>query len=196
MRTTRPALVLCAVLALSGLAACSTGAAEPTLQVAGDQGPVFVGAGFVGPHQPVAFGSIILCLDRPGTATIREVTLIDVHGSIHLDAFGIRANPFPNGDLGIGTARSRLVDLGFDPAAPRVVDTACPAPGETDTWAGGSELALETSYDDPSDPGWAGSIEVLYDVGSTATKRLRIPEGIALCPAACPSDLPPSNDGG
>lgn len=173
------------------LAGCTPPDDDPGLRVVGEPGSAFVSASNVQPGQPVSFGSIILCLERSGEATVRGIGLIDLQGSIKLDSFGVRPNPFARGEPGIGAIRDHLADLGFDDPA-QVVDTTCPGPGEIESWTGGSELAVEMSHSDPTASSWVGSLEVSYAFGVSGRGTFTIPYGIGLCPNACPDPFPPT----
>jgi hypothetical protein len=179
-QTPRTFLAAAAILAGLALGGCSPSSADPGLSVAGVPYQVSVAAGRIAPGQPVSFGSIILCLEKHGLATVVGVKLVGGQGSMRLDAFGVRPNPFPRHEPGIGANRDHLVDLGFGLTAPQVVDSICPSPSELEAWSGGSELAVEMSYSDPKDPGSSESLEVTYSDASSETHTLIIDYGDAL----------------
>ena len=143
---TRSILFCATAISLISVVGCQASAGDPGLRVGGDPEPAIVSAGNVVGAEPVSFGSIILCLGAPGSATIREVSLIGSTGSIHLDKFAVRPNPYVRQLQSVGAERSDLAALGFSASTAQVVDTQCPKPGAEATWQGGSELAFQVSY--------------------------------------------------
>ena len=158
--------------------------ADPGLRVGGNLEPTVVSASNVAGGQPVSFGSIILCLGAPGSATVRDVALVDSDARLHLDKFGVRPNPYVRQQQGVGAERSSLAALGFSPSTAQVVETQCPTPGAEGMWAGGSELAIQVSYDGVS-TARSRSLQVRYEYGAGTTGTLSIPYGVQLCPAKC-----------
>jgi hypothetical protein len=182
MRLARP------ILAVLVLVACTAAPPDPGLRVAGDMRPVQGGAYGVAPGDPVAWGSIILCLREPGAATIEQVRLVDPTRGLSLDVFAVRPNPYPSGGISIGLARDDLLSLGLDPSGARIVDTTCPESDAT-AWTGGSELVFAVSYPAPVDaatPPTSPALDVTYAYGGADRGTLRIPFGVQLCPATCP----------
>jgi hypothetical protein len=171
-------------VALMSAMGCQASVDDPGLRVAGDPNPAIVSAGNVAGGIAVSFGSIVLCLREPGSATIRDVSLMGSTGSIHLDKFGVRPNPYVRQQPSVGAERSGLESLGFSPATAQVVDTQCAATGAEATWTGGSELAFQVSDGGESVAG-SQSLEVTYEFGSAATRTFSIPYGVQLCPTKC-----------
>src|SRR5947207_225211 len=52
---------------------------------------------------PYSFGSLLLCLDRPGRVTIENVSLDAPQGGLAVQAFATRANPVEIGKEGFGS---------------------------------------------------------------------------------------------
>jgi hypothetical protein len=181
---------IAAVLIGLGLAGCTPAASDPGLRVAGNPTPAMVLASNVAASQPVTFGSIILCLEEAGSVTVRTVELVEPSGSVRLESFALRPNPFVRQQPGVGAERSTLEDLEFDVSAKQVVDTECAGAGEDETWDGGSELAFQVSYDGTSEAASA-SLNVTYEYAPSTTRVLAIPFGVALCPGSCPDPSPP-----
>jgi hypothetical protein len=181
---------IAAVLIGLGLAGCTPAASDPGLRVAGNPTPAMVLASNVAASQPVTFGSIILCLEEAGSVTVRTVELVEPSGSVRLDSFALRPNPFVRQQPGVGAERSTLEELEFDPSVAQVVDTECPGEGEDETWDGGSELAFQVSYDGSTETASA-SLNVTYEYASSGSRVLAIPFGVALCPGPCPDPSPP-----
>ncbi len=181
---TRWFLFSATAMALISVVGCQASAADPGLKVGGDPRPAIVSAGNVVGGEPVSFGSIILCLGAPGSATIRDVSLMGSTGSIHLDKFAIRPNPYVRQQQGVGAERSDLAALGFSASTAQVVDTQCPKPGAEATWQGGSELAFQVSYDGKGTAG-SQSLNVTYEYGPGTTKAFSISYGVRLCPTQC-----------
>jgi hypothetical protein len=171
-------------MALISVVGCQASAGDPGLRVGGDPRPAIVSAGNVMGGEPVSFGSIILCLGAPGSATIRDVSLIGSTGSIHLDTFAVRPNPYVRQQQSVGAERSDLAALGFSASTAQVVDTQCSEPGAEATWQGGSELAFQVSYDGEGTAG-SQSLNVTYEYGPGTTKAFSISYGVRLCPTKC-----------
>jgi hypothetical protein len=171
------------------LAACGGSADKGLLRVAPgcDGCSASVLQGFVSPDEHISFGSMILCLREAGSVTVTDVSLVDVEGSLRLDAFGVRPGPIARGQPALGAERATLVDLGFDPSAPQVVDTPCAAtPEQITPETGGSEIGVELSYTD-GEVARSGSLKVTYqDDASHRSATMSIAMGLGLCRDACP----------
>ena len=182
-RTHVAASLLVALLA----AGCLSAPDDPGLRVAGVMLPMGSSISNSPPGEPVALGSLILCLREPGTVTLESVHLVDSRLGLAVDSFAVRPNPFPRGELGIGSARDTLVALGLHPSGPQVVDSQCPEDDNDETWTGGYEVVFQVSYPGPVDaPPEAGSVEVSYTYGESGHGTLAIPYAVRLCPAVCP----------
>lgn len=181
---------------------CQPAITDPTLRVAGDPRPAIVRVSGIQHGQPVSFGSIILCLERPGSATVVQVELVEPRGGIHVAAFAVRPNPYPRGEPAIGVERADLPSMGLDVSAQQIVDSACPDPDTVETWQGGSELAFQVAYDAAA-AGSAAAVRVTYTVASGRARSFEIPYGVQVCPDTCldplasPSvDPPPASGAG
>jgi hypothetical protein len=183
-----PRLVVVASAMVLLVAACGAHAETGLLRVLGCDGcSGSVEQGFVSPNEHISFGSVILCLSQPGSVTVTDVSLVNVEGSLRVDAFAFRPNPYVRGQPAVGAERATLVDLGFDPAAPQVVDTPCPADlGQVTPETGGSEIAVELSYTD-GEVAQSRSLKVTYqDDASHRSATMSVPLGLGLCRDACP----------
>jgi hypothetical protein len=80
-------------------------------------------------NAPASFGSVMLCVSSPGTATVRSVAVHQATGDIEVEAFATPPNPFTRGLEGLGNSPSTIANLhlDFDVAAPAIVTGVCPA---------------------------------------------------------------------
>jgi hypothetical protein len=181
-------------MALSALVAVLLGACGSTdLLLVGAPGTA---AGMaqedVAARDPVSFGSIMLCLSRPGTAVLRSVAVHGAAGDIEVQAFAVRLNPFLRGLDGLGDARSTITGLhtDFDPDAPvKAVSGVCPedpANPPDSVSAQLVELAVQVVRGS-GDAAGGPALDVVYDAeGSTRTAI--IPFGVWLCATTCPPE--------
>ena len=156
------------------------------------------------PDAPYSFGSLILCVDRPGTVTIEHVTLKTAGPGIHLDAFAVRPNPYLHGQQALGEADASLTASGFAPKKNQGVDSTCLTQKEQNTpstWAaaaekgrGGVELAMQYSST-ATKTQTASGIVVQYLSGSHQ-ETLTIPFAVTLCAADDHTDQCPKPNNG
>lgn len=188
----RSACLATIVLLVSFAVGC---AAQPTaeLRLVGDPGTRANSTENDVPyHQPVTYGSIMLCVSEPATATLTNVAMDHPTGDISVDAFAVRLNPYFQGLEFVGGVHQPLATIGggFNPSAPQTVSGVCPddvrtAPDSVQSQT--KELAVQVSWSSGEYAG-ARDIAVTYDIDGT-TKTALIPFGIWLCAATCPEGL-------
>lgn len=149
----------------------STGSGGPHLRL--PPGPVATTEGWlanVKPGQDGTFGSMVVCLDKPGSVTITGVKPVDPQGGIRIDEFGVR----PWTHLGILFKLGNLEANHFHPG--RTVDVVC-----NKKTGAGYELAVAISRPSGAPAGMGG---VVINYTSDGDKgSLTIPNtGMVLCP--------------
>ena len=149
-------------------------------------------------YQSWTFGGLVLCVSRPGTATITAVvarpgTTVPL-GGLHVEAFAVR--PEQHLMFGAGAQTLSAIADGFVPDAPQQVTANCAAPGQEQTWPGGSELAVQVAKDVPG-PAVGVGLDVTYTFDG-ATGTFTIPFVIQLCnlPQSERSGCPPDSTDG
>lgn len=141
----------------------------------------------------VITGSILLCLDGPGSARITNVAYgrDPNFGALHITAFGVR--PYYDHPLLVGQAFGTLADLegGFDVGGDHRVSGLCPPDPHTHGWDwspqrgdGIVELAVEVTRSSASLEG-GPALDITYESGGR-TEVYRSPFGFLLCAADCP----------
>ena len=91
------------------------GGAGGALSFAGGHPPPLTADGLasVHPHSPVVWGSMMLCLSRPGRAVITAVEPMRSVGGLKVEAFAVRPDPFAHDEAAVGDARGTLHSVGF-----------------------------------------------------------------------------------
>ena len=133
--------------------------------------PVSDGVGNVAPGAPVVWGSVLVCVSEPGTATITSVEPVDPVGGLTVDDFAVRPNPWKAGVDAVGAAHSDLEHLGFGTA--KTVDVPCGSPEI------GMELAIQASRpreENAASYGWKVTYSAQGDTGT-----FEIPVSVQLC---------------
>ncbi|HEX8941428.1 MAG TPA: lipoprotein [Candidatus Limnocylindrales bacterium] len=180
-------LVLAAALALAGCGQTTDLRLEGVSGTAAALGVQDVPTG-----QSVSFGSIMLCLSRAGSATLRSVAVHQPTGDIEVQAFAVRPNPFTRGLEGVGSARGAISDLhaDLDPSAPgKTVAGVCAADPTKPTDAESAhsvELVVQVARGG-GDVAGGSALDVVYEAGGS-TRTAVIPFGVWLCAAACPPE--------
>ena len=150
-------LVLTAVLVSS----CSLHHDARIVGIGGD--PVGgAGLGDSHPHQPYLDDSIVICLDRPGTATITKVAPIHPWNGLTVDDFAAVPRVV-DGDLDTPTG-STIADVTTVPSA--TVTQKCPH--ETEGTVEGAQYGytLFVQYSKPTDDAaWDNGVRVYYRSG-------------------------------
>lgn len=125
----------------------------------------------------VTIGSMVACLDAPGSVTVTGIR--PVHGTgLRVTGFAIRPNPFwkappvqpPVGGQ-IGVERMTLAELLFPTA--RTIDVQCGKHGEAYEFA---VQVLKTTNGEAGASGWVAT----YESGGT-TEQLRFYLAVRLC---------------
>jgi len=187
---TAVALVAIAVFA----SACGNSSSGGLGVLLGDSSALRMAVDDVPAGQPLSFGSLMLCVESAGAATVTGVDLDQPAGNARVDAFAIRPNPFASGQDGLGADRKALTDVagGFVPANPQVVSGPCPAAGTSSAGDGTaqlSELGVEVSWDGHGDYAGSKALDIHYQKDGR-TSVLTVPFAVWLCASACPSSLP------
>jgi hypothetical protein len=182
-----------AAVAIAALAISLAGCGSPPELRTGINPGTAVGMSMedVALNTPVSFGSVMLCVSSPATATIRSVAVHQATGDIEVQAFATRLNPFTRGLEGLGNSPLKIADLhlDFDPSAPATVsgvcpdDPASPAPGVA---AQMMELAVQVTRRSGNAAG-GSALDVTYEVGGN-TRTTVIPFAVWLCAATCPPE--------
>jgi hypothetical protein len=169
-------------------------AGGPQLSVVGDPTTrVGISADNIAAGRPFSFGSIMLCVSAPTTATISAVSIDKPEGGIRVDAFATRPNPFTRGEDGLGSQAKTLVEFSpsFAPGARQSVTGVCPGSGATSEPgldAGVSELGVQVSWDGVGPYAGGPALDVTYSIGGQA-HTLVVLFGIWLCASTCPESL-------
>ena len=143
-------------------------------------GTALVGQPNVDAGQAWSFGTIVLCVSAPGTATITDVSFKEPTGGMHVDAFATRQSPIRIGGQFLGADTKTLADVGdgfIIGGAP--IEDQCPPAADDATWVGGVELGIQVSKS-TSAMARANALEVTYETDGSRMS-LTIPFGIALC---------------
>ena len=185
-----PALV-CLSLIVGLVSACDV-LAGPRLEFAADPGARFsLAHSNSGVGESYSFGSLMLCVSTPATATITGVSVHEPQGDLRVEAFAVRRNPMPTGE-GLGSAGGALheFDPAFAPSNPQEVAGVCaddrraPTPAESSALSG---LGVQVQLGSGEIAG-GRSLDVAYEVdGRSGTHS--IPFGIWLCAQTCPEDV-------
>lgn len=105
------------------------------------------GAARIHPGQPVSIGSMDVCLDRPGTASIDRVTMVGlVGGGIAVDDWTLVKHPEQETDMFIGTDRRSL--RSYHRPLTHTVDVVCDPSGRFD------ELVVQVHRTDGQNAGF------------------------------------------
>ncbi len=187
-----PAAVALVAIAVSALGCANAPGGLGVLL--GDASALSMSVDNVPAGQPLSFGSLMLCVDTGGPATVTGVSLHDPTGNARVDAFAVRPNPFTSGQDGLGADRQALTSVGggFVPGETQVVDGACPAVSASngaDQAAQLSELGVQVSWDGLGDYAGAKSLDVRYQKDAN-NATLSVPFAVWLCSAVCPDALP------
>lgn len=168
-------LTLCALVLLQ---ACSAGSVRLT-QPGGDPdgwfGMTFSEVG-AGDHRLIT-GEVILCLDRPGSVEVVEVSVKDVEGGLFVEDFAIRpaAGTYPD----VEDFAQTLADVGFVPGT-RTVTTVCPDDVDNASLDDFVHLGIQFSKPDATTARGSG-LEVHYTVDGDRTRIFEVPFGYVLC---------------
>jgi hypothetical protein len=167
--------------------------------VAGETTAVNLTVSSVSSGQPYSFGSILLCVSGRVTAIITGVSVTKPQGSIRVETFALRPNPFTRGQQGLGGERSALTvaSRDFVPTGQQAVSGQCPSDqssaAQTDQLGPLSELGVEVSWDGVGQYAGGHGLDVAYTVDGHE-QDLIIPFGIWLCAATCPDLLNESQE--
>jgi hypothetical protein len=135
-------------------------------------------------------GALGLCIDRPGSVEVLDVSLEHSEGGLKIDAFALT----PKTDSGLPTPVTRtetLQDLGFQPAS-NVIRTRCPswatvAPDEqaaSQSYAseeGRGVTDLELQFSKPGEKTARGGIILVKYKSGNETLIHRVGFGLVLC---------------
>jgi hypothetical protein len=146
----RRSLLLLVALAALGLACagCLGRRANVRVEMPGVMNSVGEGAAHIRPGRPVSIGSMDVCLNRPGSATIDDVTLVGpVGGGIKVDDWTLVRHPRQESAMFIGTDRRDLRSYGR-PLTHHVVDVCRDDPARFE------ELVVQVERVDSDDAGF------------------------------------------
>jgi hypothetical protein len=122
---------------------------------------------------PISVGmALIVCLSRPGVATIVAVRPVEGTDNFEIQDFATRPNPSVVGEDQLGEVRGTLEKAGFDPEAHQV-DAVCDD--------GGYEVAAQLARTGPG-PAFSYGFDLDWESGSNAG-TVRIPLSVVLCDA-------------
>ena len=124
---------------------------------------------------PISIGmALIVCLSRPGVATIVAVRPVEGTENFEIQDFATRPNPSLVGEDQLGEVRGTLEKAGFDPEA-HVVDAVCDGEGS------GYEVAAQLARTGPG-PAFSYGFDIDWQSGSNSG-TVRIPLSVVLCDA-------------
>lgn len=180
-----------APLAVVLMAGCSTpGPTLPQLTVLGNVNEVVDVETSVVPNDSLSFGSMMLCLDKPGAVTVTSVSPFRATGHITVHDFMLRKNPlWAHTGASLLEANSNLARAGFRGA--RRVDVVC------DHRIGrGYELGVQISKPTDTPASLKGFTIEYHSQGETG--QLLFPYTIVLCsqPRASIPRCPDPNSSG
>ena len=181
-RATTAASVAVALCVLA--ASCEAGADRPpptigdassSLTLPGKPNPATAGMPAPMADAPISIGmGSVVCLSKPGVATIVAVHPFEPTENFELQDFATRPNPSLVGEFQLGGEPGSLQEVGFDPDADQV-DEVCDGAGS------GYELAVQLAR---TGTGVAVShgFDIDWESGANSG-TLRIPLGVLLCDA-------------
>jgi hypothetical protein len=149
---------------------------DPSLRLPpGDVFPATSGLPVPTANTPISTGmAVVVCLSRPGLATIVGVHPVEGTANFEIQDFATRPNPSLVGEDHLGGEPGTLQDVGFDPDA-HEVDAVCDGAGS------GYEVAVQLAR---TGPGPAASHGFDIDWESEANSgTVRIPLSVVLCDA-------------
>lgn len=170
------AIVSAVVLAIL-LAGCGSGGPGPELVTLGAVGGAIARQPNVREARPQTWGSMMLCLNRPGSVRVTDVRAVQSTSSFKIVEFGLRQSPFwKRSGPAVGTEYGDLAKIGF--SSNHTVNVTC------DSKTGRAyELAVVVERSGPSTASMRG-FDIEY---SSHGKRqsLMFPLQISLCPGKC-----------
>lgn len=124
---------------------------------------------------PISIGlALIVCLSKPGVATIVAVRPVEGTENFEVQDFATRPNPSLVGEDHLGEVRGTLEKAGFDPQAHQV-DAVCDSKGS------GHEVAAQLARTGPG-PAFSYGFDIDWESGSNVG-TVRIPLSVVLCDA-------------
>ena len=124
---------------------------------------------------PISVGmALIVCLSKPGVATIVAVHPVEGTDNFEIQDFATRLNPSLVGEDQLGEVRGTLGKAGFDPESHQV-DAVCDGKGS------GYEVAAQLARTGPG-PAFSYAFDIDWESGSNSG-TVRIPLSVVLCDA-------------
>jgi len=137
----------------------------------------------VRPHVAYSFDDVPLCLDEPGSVTVRSIELANPAGGLALRRFSVRDSPESGSMSYLQDQRTTLSAAGYPEEGPFVVDQVCPDSREDESEDRISLLGFEVERGDESNdgPGYATGLVVTYD-SSGHERSAFVGFAVLLCP--------------
>jgi hypothetical protein len=167
------------MLLLLALGACGS-SPWARMTIPGDVHHVTEESPGIGVSEQHMFGSMILCLDRPGSAVVTSVSPLDASGGFRVVDFGLRPSPFwKHTGAGVGDAPGGLERNHFQ--AGRTLPVTCDA-----KTGRGYELGVVVERTGPGK-----AVSQGFHIGYRSDghdSSLNFPLTVVLCPAGCPEN--------